>query len=103
MVLLKIVGPVLLVYDLVEVGRAHLASASTQTAFYALTIIGIFGPLTVFIILYIVTCCCCKGEVEEVQTDQTEYSETTKNETFLTNQQGKEFGDDRYEIGNNKL
>ena len=74
MVLLKIIGPVLLVYDLIEVGRAHLASVSTQTPFYALTIIGIFGPMTLFIIVYILSCCCCRGEVEEVQTDQTEQS-----------------------------
>ena len=54
-------GPVILIYDLIEVGRAHLANSSTQTAYYALSIIAIFGSFIIFIVIYIVSHFCCKN------------------------------------------
>ena len=58
---LKLMGPVILIYDLIEVGRAHLANSSTQTAYYALSIIAIFGSFIIFIVIYIVSHFCCKN------------------------------------------
>ena len=100
---LKLIGPVILIYDLVEVGRAHIANSSSQTAFYALSVISIFGPITVFTIIYIITCCFCSNSIEEMDSNQTEMTETQRNEVFLTNKEGKNFEDREYVLGNKQL
>ncbi len=61
MIFIKIVGPPLLVYVLVEVARAGMASSiGNLTVFFTLCILSLFLPMFTFIIAYIIANVACK-------------------------------------------
>ena len=61
MICIKLLGPPLLIYVLIEVARAGFQNSVTDlSAFFALSILSIFLPLFVFGFVYIIANFACK-------------------------------------------
>lgn len=62
MICIKVLGPALLLYVLVEVVRAGFRSyVSNLTPFFALSVLSIFLPFVVFIVVYLIANYACKS------------------------------------------
>jgi hypothetical protein len=61
MILIKILGPPLLIYVLIEVARAGMRnSAGSLTVFFVLSILSICLPMLLFVVVYIISNYACK-------------------------------------------
>ena len=61
MICIKIIGPLLLLYVLVEVARSDMASSiGNLTVFFTFCILSLFLPMITFIITYLISSVLCK-------------------------------------------